>query len=1191
MICFNVSLITVAAFLLLTLVVGIVFSRKQTTFREYAVGNKQFSTATLVATVLATAFSGGGLIRNVQEVHNIGLWWITLMLLAPFSCWLVGSLALRMGRFMQHLSMADTMGSIYGKYVGIITALSSICASIVMVTAQINVITMAINMCVNVANLNINVITAFATLIVIIYSMFGGIRSVTFTDLLQFVTFSIIIPLLTWYMLRAVGKPFEEIIPYLQQQEKFQFSTVFHWNTNLIALIVLCLSNTISAINPPNVQRVYMSSGPIQARRVFLYSTLFEVIIIALITLVGIFVFVNAPDLQKAEVWDYIMTHIPSFFKGLLAISLLAMAMSTADSYLNICSVMISHDIVKRLQNKKATTDALQVKVARRATLVVGLLAMLLAFKCKDLFRLLCWTLNCSIPIVSAPFILAIFGFQGTSRTALIGMVTGLLAILTWDKWIQPLTGIDGSCIAMLANGLAMIAVHYLFKQPEEAGWGGPDDQFKQLQQERARKRMERKEAIKNAWANRKIILSKLKSNHITMVYVGCYIVITILLSYFIVPIMHNVYWIMLQLLLAACLIGYPFVYDISKKIRTIPDWCIGLCWLMALVIYLPLSLLGGDWWNVGDLIFNLSIFLMDAALILWVLPLYLGIGVVTAISLVVFYKIFFIRVSCYPLLPLFLLFLAMLLVFAIAISFKRKLNHYKAKILYLENQEKNRESQQLKASLYDAAAVPTAGKAKGYGAILTQVIGKIEESISFLDSNVPLYKQDFQSIINKLYDWVAYFNRRAKAKKHALLQPTQITLDKLIRKLELALSHEVADPPRLLVEKVSGSDEKLSAYMVCDIYQVVYLLVQAVLRIAKLDRSGMPLVKIQLHDTSLQFKQADPVDSSLPAYILFQATALVISQATAAPEALPKVKQVYDDEMDAIGPKGKQGTPPSIDLQQETLSSIVGAHYGYWETFGDQQQSAMLLVLPNDVTDIFNKVTITLPLDALTLEAPVTPKEQADSMMVLMKFHDYVCKSSYQMDPVDVGTISGLLLLLRQHFGFKRHASGQLFYVRAVGIAELVVEWAFHSPKVIYAALLYELVRRTCLPLSYVKEHYNLGVYAFVLNVVGIDKRQALDHSSLLYVQNRLKEAIKEEHVQLSVLFIKLAERLYDLRHAAGYIHLPEVQHMAQETLSIDVKLADTYLGPEIGQALEEAAKAALNICKIKEVEREKQE
>ncbi|UWW96494.1 MAG: HD domain-containing protein [Candidatus Cardinium sp.] len=266
-----------------------------------------------------------------------------------------------------------------------------------------------------------------------------------------------------------------------------------------------------------------------------------------------------------------------------------------------------------------------------------------------------------------------------------------------------------------------------------------------------------------------------------------------------------------------------------------------------------------------------------------------------------------------------------------------------------------------------------------------------------------------------------------------------------------------------------------------------------------------------------------------------------------------------------------------------------MGAHYGYLEYAVQVQDPTMLLVLPVDVIEIRDKMTTKLPIDCLTSETPVTPKEQADSMMELMQFHDHVAQFSHDMDPIDLGTISGLLLLLRQHFGFKRHASGQLFYVRVVGIAKLVVEWVFNSPKVIYASLLYELVRHTCLPLSYVRDHYNLGVYAFVLNVLGIDKHQALDHPSLLCLENRLEKAIKEEQVQLSVLFIKLAERLYDLRHASGYTHLPEVVHMAQETLSIDVNLANKYLDPEIGMALEKAARKALKICKDKSKRQDK--
>ncbi|MDD9139881.1 MAG: hypothetical protein NQ127_03025 [Candidatus Cardinium sp.] len=76
-------------------------------------------------------------------------------------------------------------------------------------------------------------------------------------------------------------------------------------------------------------------------------------------------------------------------------------------------------------------------------------------------------------------------------------------------------------------------------------------------------------------------------------------------------------------------------------------------------------------------------------------------------------------------------------------------------------------------------------------------------------------------------------------------------------------------------------------------------------------------------------------------------------------------------------------------------------------------------------------------------------------------------------------------MFLLRRCYGFKRHASGQLFYVRAVRIAEWVAAWADGHAKLVYATLLYDLVRYTRLPLSYIKANYPLIVYCFVENTI----------------------------------------------------------------------------------------------------------
>lgn len=129
--------------------------------------------------------------------------------------------------------------------------------------------------------------------------------------------------------------------------------------------IILCCFTT--------VQRIYMASGPIQAKKVFSYATIFSFIIRIFIILIGLFVFIRTPELTLNNVGTYIMYNIPSVFKRFVAISLLAMAMSTADSELNSCSIMVSRDIVESIRVAGKSPYAYQLRLARIVTLVTHL--------------------------------------------------------------------------------------------------------------------------------------------------------------------------------------------------------------------------------------------------------------------------------------------------------------------------------------------------------------------------------------------------------------------------------------------------------------------------------------------------------------------------------------------------------------------------------------------------------------------------------------------------------------------------------------------------------------------------------------------------------------------------------------------------------------------------------------------------
>ncbi|WP_260214904.1 sodium:solute symporter family protein, partial [Candidatus Cardinium hertigii] len=898
-----------------------------------------------------------------------------------------------------------------------------IAASIAALAVQITVISKAISFCLGSVDAELKYYTTvLATFILIFYSTLGGIRAVTFTDVLQFITFSIIIPLLAVWMFHKISNPVAESLSFLQTQEKFQFSSVCHSHTKLIGIILLILTNLVSGIEPPKIQRVYMSSGIIQAKKVFLYSTLFSFLIGILILLIGLFVFIGAPALSIEAIWPYIMNNISPFSQGLISISLLAMTMSTADSYLNSCAVMVSHDILESIRGIKVLSKVYQFMLARLTSLVIGLLAMVLAFYRNDLLDLLKLTFAFTVPIITAPFVLAVFGFRGNGRTALIGMATGIVTIIAWNQWIEPITDIDGAFVCMLANGLAMLVAHYVLPQPPGTGWIEPDDELKQIRQANARKWARRKEAIKAFFS--KDSLAKLPPNRTKIIGMGIYVMVTALAYLATIDTIDLIYWPILQIIAAACFSGYGIFIPKGKS----PTWIGGLC--------LPVTMVWLSWHTTNPL-YTVVLYMMHLAVTLVAFPLYSALVIVLCMTI---YPLCCIRdPMLWPPLAVLLPTLGIgLLLFTLIIYYRFNTVIWTNQNTYLKNQQKLREAQKLKNLAYnlhiDTATVSSQEEEDGM--ILEKVVKDVTQSVAFIDNATPLYKQDFQSIINKFSEWAIFLKQQAKSKDHILLQPTAISLNQLINKIEVALEREMENGSRLFIEH---KDNTVPVKIVCDVNQIIHLLVTAILRTAKSDVLETQFVRLYLYTTHLQYEVHEPIDNGYAPAMVFPAIAFVISSSHLPLAELPKVQSYYEPNRDNKETSKQTAyrplAPRHIDLGKKTIERIMHTHYGYLEI---SNQAAILLVLPWDVTKIREEMIAKLPITHLTSETPITPKEQADSMMVLMQFHEYVC----QVAEVDPGVIAEILLLLRRCYGFKRHASGQLFYVRAVGIAQWVATW-----------------------------------------------------------------------------------------------------------------------------------------------------
>ncbi|AXI24079.1 Sodium:solute symporter family protein [Cardinium endosymbiont of Sogatella furcifera] len=487
---YDIPLLIVAVFLILNLIIGLYSIRRNTTFQAYAVGNKRFSTAALVVTLLATFLNGAFLVQYIPQMCHYGLQLMIIWLMVPFGGWLMSQIIWRMGPFLQHLSIAETIGSVYGKIPRVMVALASIAYAIGMVTNQIKIIFLSVDMYSDVVPARI--IMVIIILIVISYAALGGIYAVTMTDIFQFLAFMTIIILLCKLMYLSTELSIVEIITSIHRIEKFQLSNLLHFNKRLLRLMIDIVSFGLligAYIPAPYMQRAYMASSPFQVQRVFRYSSFVSLCIILIIILMSLFIFTIHPISKGVrwpyeEVFLYIMAHLSPFYKGLMTVAILGMCMSTIDSCLHVAAVTMAHDIIEHIPGIKCFSDVRKLIAAKCSAIVIGLLAAVSAI-CKtnlfDVSRFVIYFYQFFHVVVAAPFILALLGFRGTSRTALIGMATGILTVISyWYIWIST---IYTEVLCVLANGLAMMAAHYLLPQPSHTGWIGLNSQQKRMRQ------------------------------------------------------------------------------------------------------------------------------------------------------------------------------------------------------------------------------------------------------------------------------------------------------------------------------------------------------------------------------------------------------------------------------------------------------------------------------------------------------------------------------------------------------------------------------------------------------------------------------------------------------------------------------------------------------------------------------------
>jgi solute:Na+ symporter, SSS family len=277
---------------------------------------------------------------------------------------------------------------------------------------------------------------ALATVILTgLYTVFGGMRAVLYTETLQTIVLVVGAGMLTYLGLEAVGgwgSMREELTPQFFNMWRSASDPEFPWpslflTSTIVGIWYWCTDQYI-------VQRALTAKNLTEGRRGTIFGAFLKLMPVFLFLIPGVIALVlkqrgeltwDSPDQAFATLLANIM---PSGLRGLVAAGLLAALMSSLASVFNSCSTLYTIDIYKK-KNPEASEKKL-VSVGRIATVIVVIAGIIwipiMANISGVLYEYLQSVQSYIAPPITAVFLLGIFLPRINSRGAYVTLVGGL---------------------------------------------------------------------------------------------------------------------------------------------------------------------------------------------------------------------------------------------------------------------------------------------------------------------------------------------------------------------------------------------------------------------------------------------------------------------------------------------------------------------------------------------------------------------------------------------------------------------------------------------------------------------------------------------------------------------------------------------------------------------------------------------
>ena len=292
--------------------------------------------------------------------------------------------------------------------------------------------------------------------VVIFYTVLGGMWSVTLTDVIQFVLMLasalIVVPLamwqVGWWPNLTTALP-EGALTLVQQEGTYSWKFI---------LAMFLLSIEWSCVDQGLLQRAFGAESTRSVARGLVLAGIITTPFALLWNIPGLAARVLYPDLANADmaIPTLIVSLVPNVALGFVVVGLLSSQLSTISGNLNGVATLFTSDLYENILNKQASQVEI-VRVARIVTGVVGILMVVFAY----LVPLMGGAVNAYLTIIAIMdmplFIIAVVYGLLWKRANWQGAVCGYIAGSTGGAIGQFYYGLDFNLTTFITAAIALV--------------------------------------------------------------------------------------------------------------------------------------------------------------------------------------------------------------------------------------------------------------------------------------------------------------------------------------------------------------------------------------------------------------------------------------------------------------------------------------------------------------------------------------------------------------------------------------------------------------------------------------------------------------------------------------------------------------------------------------------------------------